>query len=140
MIVRQWLCIKCCWAEMSSAPQALVLCTCVGYHLPLYSLADNFYIKKQFCTHLLGISYYICPLTERTYTGFDLKMVMHLYFSIFLRPHYPSLGFLNIARRTKEYFVSLIIKIRTLVTDIEHPIREKFDKDSKLVLQTSGGF
>src|SRR2546430_744043 len=42
-------------------------------------------------------------------------MVMHLYLSIFLRPHYPSLCFLNIARRTKEDFVSLIIKIRTLV-------------------------
>ena len=27
----------------------------------------------------------------------------------------------------------------TITTDIEHPIREKFDKDSKLALQTNGG-
>src|SRR5215831_18145061 len=109
MIVRQWVCVKRRWAEMSSAPQALVLCTRVGYHLSLHPMADDFYIKKQFRTHLLRVSYYICPLTERTYTGFDLNMVMHLYFSIVLHPHYPSLCFLNIARRTKEYFVSLII-------------------------------
>ena len=31
-------------------------------------------------------------------------------------------------------------KSACIYTDIEHPMREKFDKDSKLVLQTSGGF